>query len=178
MTAALAALLALVIHQLAYLLAYPVAATRTDQLADHGHLSTQWALVTPVAVLAAAGFIIRQIRQLGLGRSLDARWLGVLGGSAFFVQEFIEAGLGPDGFGAVATNPAVWIGLAVTPLVAYGLERILHQATELVARLLDGPPPVDIIRAATLPRPGDDPRLSGIQLAAVPARGPPRSLRS
>ncbi len=173
---ALAALLALVIHQVAYLLAFPVAAVRADRLADHGHLSTQWALITPLAVMATAAFIVRQVRLLGLTPKLHTRPLALAGSTLFLIQEAIEAGLSTEGLTALVANPATAIGLVVAPFLAAGLVRALRQATELVARFLKVPvvaPPMTRV----VPRPRALPHPQVLCLGATSPRGPPRLIR-
>lgn len=129
------ALGALVTHQVAYLLVSLVG-LRFTALSDHGHLSTQWAVVAPIAVGAATAFIVWQLRGLGFRSNMSVRHLsGVI--AAFFVaQETIEGMLGGHSPLQVITHPAVIAGLFIAPLVAWVLTRAMAGMTELAAKLL------------------------------------------
>lgn len=170
--AALAALGSLVIHQLAYLAAYPVEAARAAQLADHGHMSAQFALVMPVAVVAAACFILRQAHGLGLGRQLSTRRLAIASSVLFLVQETIESVLRGEPAWAVLGQPAVILGLAWAPVVAFGFRRMLEVVEQAVRRLRPAGPAVAVPRVAVL-RPASDRPLVTRFIPAGPTRGPP-----
>lgn len=173
MLAALAALGALLIHQLAYLLATLFTSLPTGVNADHGHLGTQWALVTPFAVLAASVFVLRQVRNLHLGRGLQRLPLATLSGSMFLGQELVETHLGGDNPLTVLTHPAALIGLALAPLVAITISHLLAEASELVARFLRQTTPMNGRRAPVPPRPAGDAAPSLCDLSGTPSRGPP-----
>ncbi|MEM7323694.1 MAG: hypothetical protein AAF531_11470 [Actinomycetota bacterium] len=173
----LAALGALVTHQIAYLLAGAVAGGNVA-VTDHGHLSVQWAVVTPVAVAAAALFIIWQLRSLGFRSNLSARSMGAMVGGFFVVQELIEGFVSGRSAVATMTHPAILIGIAIAPIVAWFIARLLSGVTELAARFVTGRP------SLTFP-------LSGPRLVPVPVsvrsqvvggrsrpRAPPSRLRS
>lgn len=169
----LAGLVALVMHQLAYLVAFPVGAVRAAELADHGHLTTQWALITPLAVVTAAGVILRQVRALRLAPTLRWRSLTVLSAGLFSAQEAIEAIVVAGTPSELWSNPALYIGLALAPLLAMTVVRALRQASELVARFLR--PPACPTPAARPPIPAADDRWTDLQeLGAGCPRGPPR----
>lgn len=170
--AALGALGSLVVHQLAYLAAYPVEAARAAQLADHGHLSAQFALITPVAVIAATGFILRQVHGLGLGRQISARRLTFASSGLFVIQETIEALMRGESPLALATNPAIILGLLFAPLVAFGFRRMLEVVERAVRRLCQVAPSAATARIVVL-RPTSDRPLSVRFIPAGPTRGPP-----
>lgn len=164
---------ALVVHQLAYLLTYPVAAVRADALADHSHLSLQWVLLTPTAVIAASTFVLLQVRSLELGQRLGRRRLGGLTGAMFLGQEIIEAQLSGENPLLVLTHPAAVIGVVLAPLVALIITLVLGEASELVAQFLRSPLPIATKRAASVPRPGADLAPRGPRITCAPSRGPP-----
>lgn len=175
-TVALAAVSVLVIHQLAYLAAYPTASVRAAALGDHRHLAVLWSVVGPLSVVAAVTFVLRQVRQLNLVGplvgALPRRRLALLSAGLFLAQESIEAAvLGHDG-GRVLLNRAVYVGLGLAPLVAWAVERLLRRASELVARWFAPPrPTVPSARLAFAPlplRPWSDRRAAGSS-----SRGPP-----
>ncbi|MEM9133791.1 MAG: hypothetical protein AAF962_19445 [Actinomycetota bacterium] len=169
---ALAALGSLVVHQLAYLAAYPVQATRAAQLADHGHLTTQFALVTPIAVVAAAAFILRQAKGLGLGAGLTARQLTVCTWLLFGIQETVETVLRGDPAWSVITQPAVVLGLLIAPLAAVGFRRMLQVVEDAVRQWYQRPTTAPLPRPRAL-RPVSDRPLAARFIPTGPTRGPP-----
>lgn len=155
-----AALGALVTHQVAYLLASVLATTigmTAAETTDHGHLSVQWAIVTPLAVAAAAAFILWQLRTLGFRSGLSARSMAVMVASFFVVQELIEGFVSGRSAIATLTHPAIVIGIAVAPVVAWVMSRLLAGVTELAARFVRPP------SAISFP-------TSGPRLVPVPVR--------
>ncbi|MEM8925613.1 MAG: hypothetical protein AAGD35_19075 [Actinomycetota bacterium] len=172
--AALAALASLVTHQLAYLAVYPVEATRVAKLADHGHLGTQWALVTPVAVVAASWFILRQIGDLGIGRGLSGRRLGGAATALFALQETLETTARGEAVWAVFTHPAIVLGLVLAPVVGWAFARMLG-VVETAVRRLRSPAPTATFdrRRPTVHRPSSDRRPTILFLSSAPTRGPP-----
>jgi hypothetical protein len=169
----------LVAHQLAYLAARPLTAlhpvldlAETGSL-DHPHLSTQFALVMPLAAVAAAVVIIRWARRLGLGADLRAGHLGMAGGLLFVGQEAVEALTQTGGIGAMAASPATFLGLLLAPVVAAVAVRLLQQASAIVARLLETRPP-EFPNVLPVPRPRDGVDGGRIGSGANLARGPPR----
>lgn len=134
-----AALGALVTHQMAYLVAPALGSTAVTT--DHGHLPLQWAIVTPAAVAAVAGFIVWQLRSLGFRSDLSARSMAATVAGFFALQELIEGFVAGRSAVATLTLPAVLIGVVLAPLVAWGLVRLLSEVTDLAARFV-GPRPV------------------------------------
>ena len=171
---ALGALGSLVVHQLAYLAVYPSEAHRAAELVDHGHLSTQWALVAPAAVVAAAVFILRQARDLGLGRDLSAVRLASAVAMAFGVQELAETVIAGAAPWSVLANPAVLVGLVLTPVVGLAFARMLGAVSEVVRRFrLAESRVVRREPAARTSRPRSDRAPSVHWFVAGPTRGPP-----
>lgn len=176
----LGALVSLVAHQLAYLAAEPLVAVRpalghaAHGHLDHGHLSAQFALVVPLAAIAAAVVIIRWARRMGLGANLQAGRLGFVGGTLFVGQEAIEALSQTGGLGAMAANPATFLGALLAPIVAYLAVLLLRRASDIVARFLETPRPPAFADVRKLPRPSDGVDMGRIKPGARLARGPPR----
>ncbi len=133
-----AALGALVTHQLAYLVV-PLLGLNAGATTDHGHISLQWAVLTPLAVAAAAAFIIRQLRSLGFRSTISGRNLGVWIIGFFLVQETIEGLVGGHSLVELAQHPAIAAGVLLAPLVGWVMSRLLAGVTELAARLLARP---------------------------------------
>ena len=137
----LAALTSLVMHQLGYLLAIPAmgdtavggTAVGNTAVGDHGHLSAQWAIVTPVAVISAVVMILRQVRNLGVAPAFESSRLAAVAGVLFVAQETTEALVAGQSIGSVASHPAVWIGLLLAPLVALAVVRLLRRVGDIVA---------------------------------------------
>lgn len=130
-----AALGALVTHQIAYLVVSLIG-LRVTAISDHGHLSTQWAIVAPLAVGAIAWFIVRQLNGLGFRSSISARYLSVLVVGFFLIQEFAEGLVGGQSLAQIAAHPAILAGVLTGPIVAWVLCRLLARVTELAARFL------------------------------------------
>lgn len=169
-----AALGALVTHQMAYLLV-PMLGYSGGAATDHGHISLQWAVLTPLAITAAAAFIVWQLRSLGFRSALSARGLGLWTVGFFLIQESIEGLVGGHSLVELAAHPAIATGVLLGPIVGWLLARLLAGVTELAAKLLSGPssgtPPkgrlIPIPVRANSTRPGSRSR----------PRAPPSSLR-
>ncbi len=171
-TAALAALGSLVVHQLAYLLVFPLEATRAARLADHGHLDVQWALVLPPAVVAVTWFILQQVRALGLGRRLHPGTLTGATVGLFATQETVETVLRGEAAWRVLANPAVVLGLVLAPLVAWAFVRMLGAVSDLVLRLRSVPVAAAVARRPAI-LPSSDRVPTSSFLLGTPTRGPP-----
>lgn len=171
-----AALGALVTHQLAYLVASLIGLNFVTP-SDHGHLSLQWAIVAPVAVGSTAAFIVWQLKSLGFRSVLPVRQLSALVVGFFLIQETIEGLAGGYSVADLATHPAIAAGVLIGPLVAWVMSRALAGVTEFAARLLARPLPViSVERLQLIPVPV---RYSS-SLVASPSRprAPPSSLRT
>ncbi len=170
------ALGALITHQIAYLIV-SLLGLRFTTLSDHGHLSLQWAIVAPLAVGAAAGLIIWQLQGLGFRTAMSVRYLSGLIAGFFVIQETIEGlagGLAPT---EIMTHPAVLTGLAIAPLIAWLLSRVMTGATELVARLIgDSDFGYPTERAVLIPVPVRD-TSTNVGSRSRP-RAPPSTLRT
>ncbi len=128
---------ALVVHHFAYLFSGLLGGGGT--VTDHGHLSMQWAIISPVAVLAMSAFAVRQFRELGFRLSLSVRALSGYITGFFLLQELTEGLIDGRSPLAVAAHPAIIIGVLLAPLAAWLLTRLMAGVTELAARLLAGP---------------------------------------
>ncbi len=134
----LAALGALVVHHFAYLFSGLIGGGGTAT--DHGHLSLQWAIVSPLVVLAVSGFAVRQFRELGFRLSLSLRALSGFIIGFFLLQELVEGLIDGRSPLTVVAHPAIAIGVVLAPLVAWLLTKLMAGVTELAARLLSEPP--------------------------------------
>lgn len=171
-----AALGALVTHQLAYLVASLIGLNFVAP-SDHGHLSLQWAIVAPVAVGSTAAFIVWQLKSLGFRSVLPVRQLSALVVGFFLIQETIEGLAGGYSVADLASHPAIAAGVLIGPLVAWVMSRALAGVTEIAARLLARPLPViSVERIQLIPVPV---RYSS-SLVTSPSRprAPPSSLRT
>ena len=171
----LAALGALVTHQLAYTLA-PLSGSAPVAPSDHGHLSLQWAIVTPLAVAGVAALIVWQLKSLGFRSVVPARKLGALIVGFFLVQEMIEGLAAGHTAGGVLTNPAVVAGVIIGPLIAWLLSRVLAGVTDLAVRLLSpDAAPEPAVRQANGPQ--GTALASMLVRSASRPRAPPSLLR-
>lgn len=176
---ALAGLGALITHQLAYL-AVSALSIGVPALSDHRHLSTQWAVVAPVAIGLSLTFVARQIRALGLSDALADTValprLAAIVAALFVAQETIEGVFTGHPVSQSITHPATVIGVALAPIVAWLLKRLLIGTAELLARFIAVARAVEIpATPARVPAPvfvrssrSDGPARS---------RAPPRRLR-
>ncbi len=171
-----AALGALVTHQLAYLAA-SIVGLNAAAPSDHGHLSLQWAVVAPLAVGGAVAFIVWQLKSLGFRSVIPARQLAALVVGFFLVQETIEGLTGGLGLTELLAHPAIAAGVMIGPIVAWVIARVLAGVTELAARLLARPPlPILDSSAPLVPV-----RISwGSELVTTASRprAPPSALRT
>lgn len=169
-----AALGALVTHQLAYLLV-PLLGFNAAAASDHGHISLQWALITPVAVAAMAGFIVWQLRSLGFRSALSARSLGLWIVGFFLIQESIEGVAGGHSLLELATHPAIAAGVVLGPIVGWLISRLLAGVAELAAKFLVRPSFGVAPKAQLIPIPV---RSKSVRVGSPSRpRAPPSSLR-
>lgn len=168
---AVAGLGALMLHQVVYLV---VAASGGLRLTgEHAHLSTQWAVVTPAAVLGAGVLVLRQIKTLGYQPASMPR-LAAAVGVMFLVQESIEATLvggSPQGF---LLSPAAFLGLLLAPVIGWAMVAALSTVAEVVARFV-ATPGVAVLAGGTHLSPAPMAADNSIVLGLSPSRGPPLS---
>ncbi len=165
---ALGALGSLVVHQLAY-------AVVSRPGTGHGHLSIQWAIITPLAVILAAGTVLRQVRQLGVHCPTTGLRVGLVSGSMFAIQEMIEAGLAGGSIGTVLVDASTVVGLLIAPLVGVAIAALLRRAAEAVASWV---PPTEFVAGPQRPSWTPAARLfvDRIVVSAASPRGPPEML--
>ena len=137
-----AALGALLTHQFGYLIASVVPGQTGAPVTDHGHLSLQWALITPFAVLGAVGFLVWQLRNLGFRSVVSVRALTSLIIGLFLFQEAVETMVAGHGLVSLASNAALFVGVAVAPIVAWAIAKLLEGVTELAARFFESAPTI------------------------------------
>lgn len=133
------ALAALITHQLAYLAVTAAGLLAAADMTDHGHLSAQWAVVTPAAVLGASGFVLRQVQRLGIRNPLRVLPTAAITSGLFVAQEVTEGFFAGRHVADVVTSPAIITGIALTPLIAWVLAKVLNGVTELVRRFVASP---------------------------------------
>ncbi len=168
---AIAGLGALMLHQLVYLV---IAATGGLRLTgEHNHLSTQWAVLTPAAVVGAAVLVLRQIKNLGYLPASTTR-LGAAIGVIFLAQESIEATLVGTSPLAFLFSPAAVLGLVLAPVLGWAVVGGLRTVAEVVTYFIGTPS-----AAPTHATPQRNPALAvannSIVLGRSPSRGPPPS---
>lgn len=173
---ALAALASLVVHQLAYLAAYPSLMLRSAALGDHGHLSTQWAIVTPLAVTSAVAMILRQIRNLGVLAPVRARWIAAVASFFFVGQETLEGLVAGQTLADIAAHPAVLLGVVLAPLVSLAMVRLLRRVGEIVAGGDRARAVLPTLVDAAAVRPGRVRALRSVFECVAAPRGPPALL--
>jgi len=147
----LAALGALVAHQAAYGIASAIGSGAGGP--DHGYLSVAAQLVVPAGLGAIAAIAVRASRsRLDLtGLSIGALTVWQL--AVFLGQETVESLV--LGGSALHLNPAVWIGVALQPVVASLLFGAARFGASVLRRLETTITP----RPAPRPSPGSMPAL-------------------
>ena len=101
---------------------------------DHGYLAIAVQLVVPAGVCALILLVLRAARKsLDLG-GLTILTLTVAQIGLFLTQETIEAALS-GGTSGLITNPAVWIGIAIQPLIAAAILGAVRLGASAVRRL-------------------------------------------
>ncbi len=172
----LSALGVLVVHQLAYLSVLAAGLLTPEGVLDHGHISMQWAVVTPIAVLAAAGFIVHQIRSLPISIGSSFRLLAPMTGLGFVIQESVEHHIAGQTVSETFSSPAVIVGVLLTPFVVGALVHTLSSVAEFVAAQFAVPPSfaVGIVQVWSPFRHVDP---TPVRVLAVSPRGPPIRLR-
>lgn len=127
-----AALGVFVAHQIAYGLS---AFLRPGVAApDHGYLAIAVQLVVPAGIAAIILLVLRAARKsLDLGR-LTVLTLAVVQIGFFLTQESIESVLSGGASGLI-TNPAVWIGIAIQPLIAAAILGAVRLGATVVRKL-------------------------------------------
>ncbi len=144
---AVAVLGTLVTHELAYAL------SEVDAV-SHQHMSLLWTIGVPLSFLGLAGFILWQLRNLGLRLTISSRHLALWVTSLFLVQEMVEAVVDGHGPAVVVTNVAVWLGLLIGPSVAWVIAFLLRRVVELATRLTERPARVWLRRVVSF-HPGE-----------------------
>lgn len=168
---AVAALGALVLHQLVYLVL--AGAGGLHLTGEHGHLSTQWAVLAPAAVLGAAALVLRQIKQLGY-QLVSAGRLATASGVLFLCQESIESTLAGNSGLSFLLSPAALLSVALAPLVGWTLVAALTTVAEAVAGFVAAISPT-LVGADPAPIATFLAVDTSVILGQSPARGPPRS---
>jgi hypothetical protein len=170
-------------HWLTYLVSVPDASARTATLAatGHGYLSLVGELVTALAALSIAAVFVGALVDAGSGprpgRALALR-LSAIQVAAFCAMEVLERVMAGSPVGALARSDILPVGvvanIAVALLGAIALRWILRTA-DRVAEVAAGGSAAPILPRPTLllPLPVAPARPSLLELAAVPARGPP-----
>lgn len=168
---AVAGLGALVLHQLVYLLL--AGAGGLNLTGDHGHLSTQWALITPAAVIGAASLVLRQIRSLGYSPTSTLR-LSVSVSLLFICQESIEATLAGNSAASFLLSPAAVVGIALAPVVGAAMAAGLRTVADVVALFVET---TNFVKPVAGNQHGTAPLAANTSIVVrfSPSRGPPFS---
>jgi hypothetical protein len=153
-------------HELAYL------ALGGSHLAAgrHGYLSTAAVVAGPLAAVGLLGLAVASARRNRLGLVPWER-LAPLQLVLFGAQELIE--LAPvAGLDHAVSQPTLWLGLALQPLIAVAVARLVGVAGRLVARLLRRDP-VPTPGATRPPATGSPMAVRSPRWTPLSRRGPP-----
>lgn len=160
----------LVAHEIAYV---PSAFSRAP--VAHGHLPLLWAVVSPLALWTVGSFIVRSLRSRPGRRTVSARQLGSAMAGIFVVMEVVERLANGLPVESLASEGVVWACLAIIPIVAVVLSRLISTAAKAVAAWIATP-----ARPSFIPLPSKPlfDQVSGFDLGQVfslsqSRRGPP-----
>ena len=169
-------------HWLTYLVTVPDAHARAAALAatGHGYLSLVGELVTVLAALSIAAAFVGALVDAGAGprpgRALALRLLAIQV-AAFCSMEVLERVMAGSPVGALARSSVLPVGVAanvgVAMLGAIVLRWILRTADRVAEAATGSAAPILSRRTLLMPLPAAPARPSLLELAAVPARGPP-----
>ena len=170
-------------HWLTYLVSVPDARARTATLAatGHGYLSLAGELVTLLAALSIAAVFVGALVDAGTGprpgRTLALR-LSAIQVAAFLAMEVLERVLAGSPVGALARSAILPVGVVanvgVALLGAIVLRWILRTADRFAEVAATGSTAPVLHRPTLLLQlPVEPARPSLLELAAIPARGPP-----
>ena len=170
-------------HWLTYLVTVPDARVRTATLAatGHGYLSLVGELVTVLAALSVAAVFVGALVDAGAeprpGRALALR-LSAIQVAAFCAMEVLERVMAGSPVGALARSAVLPVGVAanvgIALLGAMLLRWLLRTADRVAEVAVTGSAaPILSRRTILVPLPAAPRRPSLLELAAVPARGPP-----
>ncbi len=168
-----AAVAALVVHQLAYLVVYPSFVDRADALGEHGHVSVQWALATPLAVLAATVFILRQVRNLGVAAPVRTLPISATAAALFVAQELTEGAIKGTSVVEGLQNPALILGVCIAPLVVSAMFRTLRSVGEFVVDLVLQLVVRPVLRSRLFTSSTEQTILAVLPVSPAAPRGPP-----
>ena len=164
------------LHQVAYLVAHPDPMARVIAAEGHAYLEA----VARTGLVLGLGLALwvmtcRATRVLGARTPSTAQLGGVIA-ALFLAQETLERVVRGGSLGDVAAERAVWIGLALVPLLALATRGVLVVGSRL--RLPSG----RALLAASVPAPGwsvllaaPGPQRAGVR-TPTRARGPPPSV--
>lgn len=158
----IAALGALLAHEVAY----GVVDLATGP--DHGHIPALAAIVIPVGFVVIARLALRPFAA----HLASTPHRAALQLALFLALEFVEH---PGGLAELASNPAVLLGLALQPVVAWPIGASVRHAREIVRRTIGGERRAEPA-AALVPEAPSAPVLT-VGASLLPfRRGPPRSV--
>lgn len=160
----------LVAHEIAYV---PSAFSRAP--VAHGHLPLLWAVVSPLALLAVGSFVVRSLRSRPGTRMVSASQLGSAMAAIFIAMEVVERLVNGLPVGSLVSEGVMWACLAIIPIVAVVLSRLISSAVEAVVEWIGIP-----ARPSFIPLPSKPlfDQVSGFDLGQVfsfsqSRRGPP-----
>ena len=160
----------LAVHQISYSVA---GIFNNGPTSAHGHLALAWMLSSGAAVLGLARGVTASLRKRRHAPSFA--WLALPIMSGYAMLEIVERLAGGLSAASLTTEPAFWLGLAIAPLVAFGLQIATRTIEDLLTGVLSGatsPPAsqrVACIYPASLEYAWDHNELSW----SISRRGPP-----
>lgn len=114
------------LHQVAYLLAHPDPVARAAAAEGHAYLAPLAEVVVPVGLAVVVWLLALRTARLWGGVAVAVAPLTGLVAAGYLTLEVGERVVRGAGATAALTEPAVWLGLALAPLLALLTHRLLH----------------------------------------------------
>lgn len=164
------------LHQVAYLVAHPDPLARAVAAEGHAYLEPLSRMGLALGVAVGVWLMACRVTNVLGHRIPAARDLAGAMGVLFLAQETLERLARGGTFGDVVAEPAVWIGLALVPLLAGATRGVLVAGSRLGLPRARGllPPPCAAHGWSVLPT-APAPLRAGVA-SPTRARAPPSSL--
>lgn len=123
----------LLVHQAAYTL---TSLSGDESSIAHGHLQSAWLLASLGVLGALTRSILRSIRRRARGSVSELSLFAAIA-NGYLSLEMAERVWDGQGAFTLFTEPVIWVGLALAPLVALALAWSLRSIETAIARFID-----------------------------------------
>ena len=119
------------LHQVAYLLAHPDSVGRGAATQGHAYLAFVGEVLIPLGMALAVWLAACRAGRLLGGARMSLGVLILLQAALFLGQEVLERVAAGEGARSALSEPAVWVGLALVPVLAWATGQLLAVADRL-----------------------------------------------